>query len=75
VLAEMQLLKQNYEFRGKIMGAGIRDVNMIQQCMKLGISAVTLPDTVFDQFIKNHPQTLQALDKFAEDWDNLHSFK
>lgn len=73
ILAQMQGLKQHYQFPGKIMGAGIRDISVLMHCLQLGLSAATVPHAIFDQFIEDHPQTLAALKQFAQESANFES--
>ncbi len=71
VLASMEALKLQYGFSGKIMGAGIREINTAITCVEIGISAMTLSDDIFAEFIQDYGPTLAALKKFSEDWANV----
>lgn len=68
VLSEMQSMKNHYGFGGKIMGAGIRDLNTALNCVEIGICAMTLSEKVFNEFLDDYEPTLHALEKFSEDW-------
>lgn len=68
VVTRMHLMKLNYDFSGKIMGAGIRELAMAMACIEIGIDAITLSDKIFTEFIQNSEPTLLALEKFSEDW-------
>jgi TalC/MipB family fructose-6-phosphate aldolase len=68
VLSQMKMVKERYGFGGKIMGAGIRDLNTAMGCVDLGICAMTLSNKVFGEFIQDSNPTLLALEKFSMDW-------
>lgn len=68
LLIQIQELKKNYGFEGKIMGAGIRTLTDAMSCIKQGICAMTLPERVFMEFVEDSEFTLLALKKFNEDW-------
>lgn len=68
ILSEMQSIKLQYGFNGKIMGAGIRDLTTALACLKTGISAITLSEKVFNELVADYEPTLKALDKFSTDW-------
>lgn len=68
VLSQMHLMKLNYGFDGKLMGAGIRELATAIACVEMGISAITLSENIFKEFVEDYQHTLLALDKFSEDW-------
>lgn len=68
VLSQMQSMKQQYGFKGKIMGAGLKDLSVITACIEMGLSALTLNESIFEAFIQEYEPTLSALEKFSEDW-------
>jgi transaldolase len=68
MLRQMQAMKMHYAFKGKIMGAGIRELAIAIQCLELGISAVTLSETIFNRFIQDCEPTWMAINKFSQDW-------
>jgi transaldolase len=70
-LHDIHTMKEHYNFSGKIMGAGIRDLNMAMGCVKMGICAITLPDKVYEELTRDYPPTLLALKDFAESWSKL----
>lgn len=69
-LGLMQKIKANYRFPGKILAAGIREVEEVLACLEMGIDSITVPEKVFTAFTEDNPQTLHALEKFAQDWQN-----
>jgi transaldolase len=63
-------IKQNYDFKGEILAASIKNRMNVIDCMKAGIDIVTLPENIFfDMF--NHPQTENALNEFDIAWDKV----
>ncbi len=78
VISHMHALKLQYGFKGKIMGAGIRELSTALECIKAGICAITLSEKIFTELVQDSESTLQALDKFAADWSksgfNLSDF-
>lgn len=68
ILSLMHAMKLRYKFPGKIMAAGIRNVDIVMACIDIGICAATLSGQVFTEFIQNQEGTLRALEKFACDW-------
>lgn len=68
VLKQIIEMKRQYQFEGKILAAGIRELSMAFECLKMGVCAITLSEKVFSQFIKDHTATLGALKQFAIDW-------
>ncbi len=63
-------IKQNYEFKGEILAASIKNRVNVIDCMRAGVDIVTLPENIFfDMF--EHPQTKQALDEFDVAWGKL----
>ena len=74
VISQMHLMKLNYGFNGKIMGAGIRDLTTAVACIEVGIGAMTLSENIFNEFMKDCEPTLKALEKFSKDWSSsIHS--
>lgn len=72
LLEEMMLLKHNYGFKGKIMAAGVRQLEVVSLCAKIGIDAITLPENLFFKLFENHPATTQALDDFSRAWTQAY---
>lgn len=74
-IAQMQAMKNHYRFEGKIMAAGVRELTIALGCVELGICAITLPDKVFDGFIRDSEATKFALDKFLDDWSKSSHYQ
>lgn len=68
-LQSMSVIFQHYGFKTKILAAALRTTEQIVACAQIGIAAVTLNSSVFSQFIADDPQTKEALEAFAEDWN------
>lgn len=68
VLSQMHSMKLRYGFKGKIMAASIRELPTAINCIEMGICAMTLYDKIFEAFVQDCEPTLQALEKFKEDW-------
>lgn len=68
VISQMHSMKMQYDFPGKIMGAGIRDLATAEACVEMGLSAMTLSDKIFKEFTQDCEPTLLALKKFSQDW-------
>jgi transaldolase len=73
MLMQMQELKNSYGFTGKIMGAGLRNLDMLKLCLKAKISAATLPASLFAMLIEDNHYTLEALTKFTKEWETSAS--
>lgn len=68
VISQMHSMKLHYDFKGKIMGAGIRELATAIACIEIGICAITLPEKIFTELVQDCESTLLALEKFSEDW-------
>lgn len=70
-LEAMQIMKKmlgNYQLKSKIIAAGLQSAEQVTSCAAMGISAVTLKDTLFYQFISDDSNTLESLEGFSADW-------
>lgn len=75
VLKSAVAMYKQYQFPTKILAAALKSVDHIQKCAELGISAVTIKDELFQQFISEHPLTIQAINNFAKDSEqSVHFF-
>jgi len=74
IILQTLAMKKAYNFKGKIMGAGIRDKAVLMACLEVGICAVTLSESIFKSFIEDCDSTIVALDKFSRDWSNSPFF-
>ncbi len=52
----------------KIMAASIKNVENILNIAELGVSAITIPMTVFQDFIEDAAPTIESLRKFEHNW-------
>lgn len=68
VISQMHSMKLHYGFKGKIMGAGIRELTTAIACIEIGICAITLSEKIFTELVQDCEPTLLALEKFSEDW-------
>ena len=68
VLASMQELQENYNFQGKIIAAGIRDLDTFMFCALYGVAAATLNEENFKELLEKHDGTEKAVSRFREDW-------
>lgn len=67
-LKEMQTIYRHYNFKTKILAAAIKTSGQIMNCAEMGISAVTLKETLFEQFLCDDSHTKAALQTFEADW-------
>ena len=72
-LQSMQTIYQQYGFKTKILAAAIKTPEQITACAEIGIPAITLKSTLFEQFLCDDPCTLDSLQTFAEDWQANYS--
>ncbi|MBA3817022.1 MAG: fructose-6-phosphate aldolase, partial [Parachlamydiaceae bacterium] len=73
-LQAMKTIYDQYKIDTRIIGAALQSPEQITVCAKMGIHAVTLKDSLFNQFIADDPCTLESLEGFAADWE-LSKFK
>lgn len=59
----------HYHFETRIIAAALQSPEQIAVCAKIGIDAVTLKGSLFNQFMANDPFTLESLEGFAADWE------
>jgi transaldolase len=64
----MNIIKIN-GYSIKIMGAAIRDIDYIINSLKLGIQAITLPQSAIEALLSDIPQTLDQ-EKAYNDFSN-----
>lgn len=69
VLQDILAIKHNYGFTGKILGAGIRNVEDMMCCATIGICSITIPEKVFRELLKDHDGVRKSLDEFNKDWE------
>lgn len=68
VLEEIMAIQKRYEFQGKILAAGIKDLTQFQRSLKLGVDAITVPDKVYDLLVTDNEGTLASLEGFLISW-------
>lgn len=66
VLASMVKIFQNYQFKTKILGASIKDVEQAMRCAEIGIYGITVKEVIFDKLVEDHTLTSERLQKFLD---------
>ncbi|PJC87160.1 fructose-6-phosphate aldolase [Vibrio sp. HA2012] len=74
VVADLQLLLENYQLPAKILAASFKNTQQAMEVMKLGIKAITLPVDVAAQMFA-HPAVQPAVAQFEQDWKNTFGDK
>jgi TalC/MipB family fructose-6-phosphate aldolase len=69
----IEMLKVN-NIDSKVIAASFKSVNQVNQLIKAGVQAVTLPPDIMFAMI-NHPGTQIAIDEFSEKWEKQFSKK
>ncbi len=64
----MQKLIATYSFDSKIIAASIPNLETLLFCAEIGLSAATIPATIYKDLVSDHPATVRATVKFSEDW-------
>lgn len=64
---------QTYRLNTKILGASLQTVEHVIQCAEIGIYGVTIKDDLFDKLIETDAMTLQGVEQFAKDWQNINT--
>lgn len=67
-LSSIYTLLENYEYKTKILAASIKTVDQITKCGEIGVDCITLSGSLFNEFIKDHPLTMQGIQKFKDDY-------
>jgi transaldolase len=67
-LRMMVELLQRYHFASKILATSLRSTEQLRECAALGIDAVTLNETLFDEYVNDHPATLKKIKHFDREW-------
>ena len=67
LLRQMLALKRNYQFKGKILAAGLRSLEHVENCLDLGICSMTLREPLLDDYLIEPPGLIKALAAFAND--------
>lgn len=69
VLERILKAKQRYGYSGKIMAAGVRTVQDVESCLDVGVCAVTVRASIFEELMQEHPGVTHALKTFKTDWE------
>jgi transaldolase len=72
-IREMLGFLQRYSFPSQLLAASLRSPEQIKELAQMGAHAVTLKEDVFNGLIENNPQTVQSVNRFAQDWDRAKS--
>lgn len=67
VVADLQLLIEQYQLPTKILAASFKNTQQVIDVMKLGIGAITLPIDVAESMFA-HPAVSPAVLQFEKDW-------
>lgn len=73
VLEMMHTFQKNYSFEGKILAAAVRDLQTICLCATIGIDAVTIRKSLFEQFVAENVATATAIATFTKEWEKAPS--
>lgn len=66
-LEAMISIYKKYSFKTKILAAALRTTDQITTCATLGVSAVTLKNSLFGEFVADDSATCKALRSFSDD--------
>lgn len=61
-------LLQRYHFASKILATSLSSTEHVRECAAMGIDAVTLNETLFDEYVNDHPATLKKIKNFDREW-------
>lgn len=67
IVHDIKTLYQNYNFQTQILGASIRHINHVIECMNIGVDVATIPPSLFEK-LYSHPLTNQGLEIFLNDY-------
>ncbi len=70
VLEKSQRIIETYNFRTKILAAAVKSVEQFMRCAELGVSAVTLPDDVYQALFASSGNIAGSLEKFDLAWNS-----
>lgn len=68
-LETIKCIYNHYKLETRIIAAALQSREQITACAKMGIHAVTLKESLFNQFIANDSYTLESLESFNADWE------
>jgi transaldolase len=69
-LKSISTMYRQYNFKTKILAAGLKTTEQIHICAEMGIDAVALKHSIFNQWTANDPHTMSSLKEFADVWES-----
>ena len=66
---------RSYRYPSKVIAASLRTSEQTRACADLGLDAMTMNEEVFNDYVADHPRTLETLSKFHSDWKNAPACK
>jgi transaldolase len=69
LIKDINEIFSNYNFKTKILAASIRNTSHLNECIKIGVDALTLPKSLLVSAYKN-VLTDQGMEIFRKDWEN-----
>jgi transaldolase len=70
IVADLQVMLKNYDYKAKIIVASIRHPMHVHQAALIGADIVTMPFSVFTSLLK-HPLTDIGIQKFFDDYKKI----
>lgn len=70
VLKSIRTIYQQNQYKTKILAAGLKTPEQIQMCAEIGVDAITLKHSIFNQWTADDPNTLDSLKEFQEAWES-----
>jgi len=68
ILEEMQAIIRAQQNSIKIMAASIQSAQQVCDCARIGVSAVTIPASVYKELFSSSAHVHESLEKFKMDW-------
>lgn len=68
-LQAIKKIYEHYNLSTRILAAALQSPEQITTCAKMGIHAITLKESLFNQFMADDSNTLEALEGFTSDWE------
>lgn len=68
---DLQTMLEKHQMQSYIVAASFKNTKQVQQLIKGGIEAVTVPVDVATLMI-DHPATSEAVETFSKDWQNTY---
>lgn len=73
ILSSISQMFNHYDLKTEILGASMRSLEYIQRCAEMGISSVTLKDSLFYDMIATVPATQERVDYFEHTWNKTRA--